>query len=282
LKYLAAGFGTFGYEPNVRYFFGFPQAITPGGIALDIRVTRVLGNKTVDPEAYKNLSLQTGILSSTLEHAVPEQMFTTDPNNPVQAVSAVKAIQLAQQQGQRIYHITQANKATALPNIGQNIQTLNDIQNALAVGKEVITHTNPISVPGWTGAGYIIFDPDTGEGAYRITGGGNGGFIVGAIIFSLLILTISLFPQVLLLGVGQYWTGVAAVGVMLANELIILNFFLEYYKKMPSDIRDCFWSGFMLVGTLGGYWTALVESSWFQAILATIGGVDSNLPRCFR
>jgi len=64
----------------------------------------VLGNKTIDPEAYKSLSLQTGILSSTLEHAVPEQMFSTDPANPVQAVSAVKAIQIAQQQGQRIYH----------------------------------------------------------------------------------------------------------------------------------------------------------------------------------
>ena len=31
---LAAGTGTFGYEPNVSYFFGFPRAITPGGVVL--------------------------------------------------------------------------------------------------------------------------------------------------------------------------------------------------------------------------------------------------------
>ena len=37
-------------------------------------------------------------------------------------------------------------------------------------------HTDPISVPGWTGAGYIIFDPEDGSGAYKITGGGNGSW----------------------------------------------------------------------------------------------------------
>jgi hypothetical protein len=30
-------------------------------------------------------------------------------------------------------------------------------------------------VPGWTGAGYIILDPATGAGAWKITGGANGG-----------------------------------------------------------------------------------------------------------
>ena len=52
-----------------------------------------------------------------------------------------------------------------------------EINAALQVGKEVITHTDAISVPGWSGAGYIIFDPVTGGGAYKISGGGNGGEI---------------------------------------------------------------------------------------------------------
>lgn len=34
-----------------------------------------------------------------------------------------------------------------------------------------------MSVPGWSGAGYIITDPVTGDGAYKISGGGNGGFM---------------------------------------------------------------------------------------------------------
>lgn len=34
-----------------------------------------------------------------------------------------------------------------------------------------------MSVPGWSGAGYIILDPDTGSGAYKIAGGSNGGHL---------------------------------------------------------------------------------------------------------
>ena len=59
--------------------------------------------------------------------------------------------------------------------IGQNELTKTEIRSALAVGKEVIVHTDPISVPGWSGAGYVIFDPDTGAGAWKIGGGLNGG-----------------------------------------------------------------------------------------------------------
>jgi len=49
--------------------------------------------------------------------------------------------------------------------------------------------------PGYTGAGYIILDPITGEGAYRISGGGNGGSLFTALSF--LLNTISIFIGVL-------------------------------------------------------------------------------------
>jgi hypothetical protein len=38
---LAAGTGTFGYEPNVNYLFGFPKSIKPGGVVFDIPLVRV-------------------------------------------------------------------------------------------------------------------------------------------------------------------------------------------------------------------------------------------------
>ena len=39
------------------------------------------------------------------------------------------------------------------------------------------THTNNVSVPGWSGAGYIVINPQTGDGAYLISGGANGAFL---------------------------------------------------------------------------------------------------------
>jgi hypothetical protein len=173
---LAAGTGTFGYEPNVNYLFGFPKSIKPGGVAFDIPLVRINATDDGNADRLKQFTLQTGILSSALEHAVPEQMFTNE-QNPGEAISAVKALQKANAAGQRIYHITQANQSTILPNIHHHPDTMAEIQNALNAGKEVITHADAVSVPGWTGAGYIITDPVTGDGAYKISGGGNGGAI---------------------------------------------------------------------------------------------------------
>ncbi len=178
---LPYGYGTFGYEPNVQTFFGFPRAITPGGVAVNMRLGWVIHSLDGDTTKRPTLSFQTGILSSAMEHAVPEQMFST-PTQPAQGVSAVKALQIASSQGQRIYHITPQNQTQALPNLHLDGLAMNEINQALATGKEVIAHTDRISVPGWTGEGYILFDPVTGSGAYKITGGKNGGFIAAFIM----------------------------------------------------------------------------------------------------
>ena len=61
----------------------------------------------------KQLQFQTGLISSTLEHAVSQQMFS-DPNDPNDGVSAVKALQLAVQEGQKIYQIDQDDLSTFL------------------------------------------------------------------------------------------------------------------------------------------------------------------------
>lgn len=166
--------GTYGYVPKVNYFFGFPQSIGVGGIEMDLdSVSTFTGTNNNENIKRINYVQQSGIISSTLEHAIPEQMFNT-PTNPGEAVSAVKAIGIAIAQGQRTYHVTQKNYLTVLPNIHHDASIISEMKSALAIGKEVITHTDNISVPGWNGAGYIILDPETGDGAYKISGGING------------------------------------------------------------------------------------------------------------
>ena len=130
-----------------------------------------------DVEKSRLFSVQTGILSSALEHGTPELMFTSDVVNDPQpdSISAVKAIQKASESGQRIYQITRDNMIELLPNINHDSSTMNEIRASLNAGKQVLTHTDNISIPGWTGAGYIILDPVTGSGAFKISGGANGG-----------------------------------------------------------------------------------------------------------
>src|SRR5690606_35271857 len=143
--YLAAGVGSFGYEPTVDYLFGIPRSIQGGGAVMNIPIVNNFGydgdGSDAAQQAKLNYILQVGTLSSALEHAVPEQMFVT-AENPGEAISAVKALAKASVAGQRIYHITPANQAGVLPNIHHNALVLAEIQNALNTGKEVITHTD--------------------------------------------------------------------------------------------------------------------------------------------
>lgn len=173
---LAMGYGTLGYEPKVQSLFGIPRAITPGGIGVNVRIGYVVASADGDPGNRRNLSVQVGLLSSALESSVPEQMFST-PTQVAQGVSAVKALQIASAQGQRIYHITQLNTAQVLPNLHLDAVAMDEITQGLAIGKEITVHTDRINVAGWVGEGYIILDPETGAGAYKIAGGTNGGFL---------------------------------------------------------------------------------------------------------
>jgi hypothetical protein len=204
----------------VSYLFGFPRAIIPGGVEMDLdAVATATSTDGKDKTAWKNFNFQMGALSSALEHAIPEQMFVT-PENPGEGVSAVRALQKAAQQGQRIYHITQANMATALPNLHFHPETLAEIRQGLNSGKEVITHTDPISVPGWTGAGYVITDPETGAGAWKIGGGLNGAqLIVSGMVLLAITIAVAAFLMagaplgaLVALGAGQVLALLAVAG----------------------------------------------------------------------
>ena len=118
-----------------------------------------------------------GPRQSANEHLIPEALFD-DPatsEKEAEAISAVKALQIAQQQGQKIFTITQANIAQALPQLSHRASVTEDVQNAINAGKVVTISQSQISYKGWTGTGYVIVDPKTGAGAYLIGGAADGG-----------------------------------------------------------------------------------------------------------
>lgn len=174
--YLAGGVGSYGYEPQVDYTFGVPKDIHGGGIVLNVPIVNVIGHDGADKTASAYYALQIGILSSALEAAVPDQMFSTT-TQPAQALSASTILGIASAAGQRTYEITQVNQGTVLPLIHHSVSVMHEIEDALSAGKIVITHTDDITASGWTGAGYVLFDPQTGDGAYKISGGENGGIL---------------------------------------------------------------------------------------------------------
>ena len=81
---------------------------------------------------------------------MPEQLFD-DPKTTekeVEGVSAVKALQIAQQQGQTIYTITKENYNQVLPKLSLSANVMSDIQNAINADKVVTVHEKISAIRG--------------------------------------------------------------------------------------------------------------------------------------
>lgn len=170
--------GTFSTKMRTDYRYGIATKVTPVGLNMDIdRILSQTVNKDNDNKKAIAYNQAMGMLQSLNENAVPEMLMNTKDEKNVEGVSAVKAIQLATQQGQTLYTITKANYSEILPKLNHDSETMNDIRNAVNAGKVVTVHASAINHLRWHGTGYIITDPTTGAGAFMISGGFNGGDI---------------------------------------------------------------------------------------------------------
>ncbi|MFH1674270.1 MAG: transglutaminase domain-containing protein, partial [Pseudomonadota bacterium] len=212
----------FSSQLKVDTFFGIPRSVSEGGLAMDAdRLLNVV--KALDGDNNKAIQfmLSSGMNSSALEHEVPEKLFST-PNDPAEGISAVKALKIANDQGIPIYTIKQSNIATILPQLQIDPLAKMDIENAVNAGKLVTVSKTNITFNAWNGCGYIIIDPETGAGAYMISGGLAGALVfLGLLAFTLVIFGILLITATLALAaplccavIGQILIGLAGVSVL--------------------------------------------------------------------
>jgi len=199
---------------NVRYMFGVPTSVSIGGLKMDVQRNLEL-TQASDGDNGKVIQymLASGLNSSELESSLPEQLFST-PEEPAHGISAVKVIQIANDQGIPIYTVNQSNISAVLPQLQLPSDVISDIQDAINAGKIVTVPKTDISYNGWTGVGYIIIDPTTGAGAYMISGGLGGAIIMVAVMLGILILmviniaaeaAIVIFGVVLIALMPLYW-----------------------------------------------------------------------------
>ena len=128
--------------------------------------------KIVDSAKEFAYMQQSGINSSFLEGAIFDQLFGKNIGDSISAVSAMK---LANDQGIPIYRIDSSNVTAVIPKLQVSEEIKNEIANAVNAGLMVQIPKNNVTQFGWTGVGYIISNPLDGTGAYRISGGLNGG-----------------------------------------------------------------------------------------------------------
>ncbi len=189
----------FATKLKVMCLWGIPRYIASGGLNMDADyLMQVVKAKDGNSETARQYMLSSGMTSSALEHSVPEQLFST-PDAPAQAISTVKALKIANDQGIPIYTVNKENFGTLYWELQLDQQTKDDIANAVNAGKVVTVSKTNINFNGWIGCGYIITNPETGAGGYMISGGSNGGDLLfpyasamWVSYFSILLLSIAL------------------------------------------------------------------------------------------
>jgi hypothetical protein len=122
-----------------------------------------------DMNQRKEFIKHRGLNSSYLEHKILENLLGEE------SISAVKALQIAAQNGIPIYTVNKSNINSILPTLTISENDKADIQNAVNAGKEVTVSRDNMTLQEWTGVGYIVRDPNTGSGSYMISNALGGG-----------------------------------------------------------------------------------------------------------
>lgn len=176
--YRMPSFGSFSSSLSTVYSWGVPRIAKSSGATMDIdRLTNVLVSAGADSVKLKSKRLVDGSRMSANEHIIPEQVFSSDGER-TEAVSAVKALQIAADQGISIFKVDSSNIAEIIPRLMLSSDVKQEIRDAVFSGKQVSVPERNISYLGWVGTGYIVLDAESGAGAYKISGGQNGAKVI--------------------------------------------------------------------------------------------------------
>ena len=155
---------------SVDYLFWSPYMVDITGYNIDVdRNVYVTFSKDGDGLKTIVFMQSAGVMGSAMEHYVLEQAYN------ISSVSAVKIINIANEQGIPIYEINKDNVNDILPKLQVSDEVKAAIKNSVNSGMEVTIPQREIQYINWTGIGWIVLDPKSGAGAYMISGGLAGG-----------------------------------------------------------------------------------------------------------
>ena len=295
-------YGLFHAIADPIYSWGVVRQVKFPGVNIDIgHIRNLTWAKDNDQNKWISYNRMRGQYMSALEHTSTERLFADStkcnifnsnkiiPELPAcpQGVSAVKALGVAAEEGQKIYSIN-SDIYSKYPNIvntvlsAHSVDTKNRVQSALDAGMEVTIHQAPVNISGWNGAGFISIDPQTGSGAYTIDGGSQGGvawlagFAQGASVAA----TVGILAIVGGTAIGT----LGIIGGVLASIILAAIFFaihmiaLELATRGMSDEElACYNGGFGAGGAITAAAIGVFAAILPLAAKAVSGGVSSIL-----
>ncbi len=169
--------GAFATALRISYFFGVPRTAAVRGFTTDIKAVRYAAIAST-PEARIRALTQAGAMGSLSEGLTWSLLTGQDVSG---SMSASSLLLRANEARIPIHLLDRSNIAQYLPQLALNADDKADISNAVNAGMVVLTPARELTINGWTGVGYLVQDPSSGAGLWRVSGGINGAIDVGCI-----------------------------------------------------------------------------------------------------
>ena len=254
--------GITGYEVEKTGRYGIVTGISYGSLYIDIDSnTYSVKSLTADETSERMFMLSSGMMSSMYEGLVWEQLTGE------KGISTVSIFAQAYDEDIELLGITKDNVEEQLEKLNTDDETKQAVKEAAESGMVVTIPERDVTMGDWTGTGYIVTNPETGEGSYMISGGYNGGtldyIVTAAVIFSYFltvldnaILILSMLPFSALIMASPISLFVAMLYYILCMYFInepfqeMCELWEIYMETGDIDIALCIIFG--TIGRLGG------------------------------
>ena len=222
--------GITGYEVQTSSLYGMVTGISEGSLYIDVdtdshSVVSLVGEEDV-PRQYM---ISTGMVSSLYESTVWEEI------TGYKSVSTISILSKAQEENIDILLISGANLDTEIEKLNTDETTKQNVINAVNSGKIVTIPSEDVTIGGWSGTGYIVTNPETGAGAYMISGGLNGGSSSFIVYMKYLAGVISKVGNILLMVAGI--VGLLSCAWIPGVDLVIAGLVLMLYLAIEDYVN---------------------------------------------
>ena len=235
--------GITGYEVRCDKLYGRVSGLSEGSLYIDVDTdSHSVISLTGDEDASREYMLSTGMMGSLYESTVWEEL------TGYESVSTISILAAAQEKGIELLLISSANMAEEMEKLNTTDTTKQAVTEAVNAGKIVTILAEDMTIGSWSGTGYMVIDPETGAGAYMISGGLNGGALSALLTLGGLCATFSsaTATSMLVWAAVQFFAltltplSLVAYGTMLGLLVVAM---IELNYEMWTDNLDYLFTG---------------------------------------
>ncbi len=255
--------GITGYEVRTNTLYGRVTSLSEGSLYIDVDTdSHSVVSLNGEEDVSKEYMFSTGVVGSLYESTVWEELTGSE------SVSTISILNTAKEEGIDILLISSANLDTEIKKLNTDAATKQTVINAANSGKVVTIPAENVGMGNWHGTGYIVTNPDTGAGAYMISGGLNGGSTTDDVTLAYMVdigFSIWDMAEAIMLinsAIAAIAAGGAVVGgIFLAFGAVALGFAIYTYIK-SIDLMCAYVSGDEKAGQ------QLVRDMWINLVLS--------------